>query len=418
MPDFDLSQLLKIAGVNLVSKGASQVFSGMHFDSRHIQPGNGFLARKGQNENGHAYIQDAVGRGATLVVLQNPIKLSESVTMIQHEEPYFVLQQLAQKIRQETKRLVIGVTGSVGKTSTKECLRALLGEKAYASYGNYNNLTGLPISILNSPSGSGYLVLEMGISEVGEMDALAAIACPDLMVITGVFSSHRSQFSSYDDLVREKLSCLKHLRQNGCVFLPPELMPALTKLWPGVKAVVLKNDLQEDLTLETKLGKGPYQSYLIAKQVAQFLGISNQEMICRQKDITMAPLRMQRVDAAGKQWILDCYNSSPQSLTAFFESLKHEVPGVMVLADMKELGEDSDAAHDKALEQLKNLEGWEVLILGDCFHKALNKISEHSGWHKVSSKAEVKQWIAHNNPEKIALKGSRFYALETLCYTN
>ncbi|MBW7875899.1 MAG: hypothetical protein H3C47_07930 [Candidatus Cloacimonetes bacterium] len=418
MPDFSLEELIELPGVHLIQKGLSQNFSGLHFDSRKIRPGDGFLARTGQSQDGHKFIDSAIQSGATLVILQNPQKILDSVTVIKHHEPFEVLQNLAQNVRKKSPRLVIGVTGSVGKTSTKECLRALLGNNAFASSGNYNNLTGLPISILQCPSGSGYLVLEMGISEVGEMGSLASIACPDLMVITGVFSSHLAQFESYEDLVKEKLSCLKYLNPEGHVFLPENLLPALKRYWPQVKFVLLKNDSDSDSEFSEKLGQGPYLSYEIAAQVARFLGVSDSEILLRRNEISLAPLRMQRVHSSGIQWILDCYNSSPQSVKAFLESIKNEEPGLMVLADMKELGQDSDLSHISVLNQLEHLNGWEVLFLGDCFHKALHGYSSRSSWHKVGNKEEVLRWISEKKPTKIALKGSRFYALETLCCTN
>ena len=162
------------------------------FDSREVKPGMGFVALKGEKADGHAFIPQALERGAAEIV-----------------DGLDALQEKARERRRSLKAKVVGLTGSAGKTTTKELLRAFLSTvgRTYATEGNFNNHIGLPLTILNCPDDADFLVLEMGSNHPGEIAALCEIAAPDAGVITNVGTAHLEFFKTQDGIAAEIYFC-------------------------------------------------------------------------------------------------------------------------------------------------------------------------------------------------------------------
>ena len=190
-------------------------FSGATFDSRLVKPGMLYVALKGEKADGNAFIPDARAKGAAKVI-GGPNALAE-------------LQALARDYRRALKATVVGVTGSAGKTTTKELLRTFLAcaGKTHATDGNFNNHLGLPITILNCPEDADFLVVEMGSNHPGEIAALCDIAEPDVGVVTGVGTAHLEFFKSRAGIADEKGTLLARAK-DAAVFPAADDFAALT----------------------------------------------------------------------------------------------------------------------------------------------------------------------------------------------
>ena len=414
-----VDQFCKVVSGELFQEGELDSFNELHFDSRLIEPGMGFLAMEGENTDGNEYISQAVKSGARLVISAKPMPqtLDPAVGYIQVECPLLALQKYAAWHRQKSKHtLFFGVTGSFGKTTTKDCLKGLLGKKCIASTGNYNNFLGMSLCLLKVRPEHEYAVMEMGISTPGEMGLLARILEPDHMVLTGLGHSHGEFFAAREDLIKEKLTSAKFLKDEGRLFLPESLLE-LVKLHFESPAKIrsLKTSLPcDDLErFADSLPVGTGSSFRLAASVAIELELAPQILLERLTEISFSPMRMERKSVSGVDFLLDCYNASPESMKAFLESLPKRNDAVLVVADMLELGERSQNEHRKVLELMQNISFGVGYLIGAEFHKAFDSVADDR-LHCIQSKDEVLKEFQSRAPSFIALKGSRAFRLESL----
>ena len=173
-------------------------FSGATFDSRQVKPGMLFVALKGENVDGREYIADALAKGAAGII-----------------EGYDELHRVAREYRRSLRATVVGVTGSAGKTTTKELLKAFLSKagRTFATEGNYNNHIGVPVTILNCPRDAEFLVVEMGSNHPGEISALCDIAEPDIGVVTNIGTAHLEFFKTREGIADEKGELLRRAKK-------------------------------------------------------------------------------------------------------------------------------------------------------------------------------------------------------------
>ncbi len=416
-------ELLKQAGAGLIQRGVASTFERVQFDSRQIGSGDAFLARKGENQDGHDFVLSAYEKGVRVFLTQKNPGLPDDATVFVAEDPLLVLQEAARLYRKTLRGKVIGITGSVGKTSAKDMLAALLGEKTFASSGNFNNLTGLPYSLLQAPEDSGWIVLEMGISTPAEMPRLAAMACPDIALITGIHTSHALNFSSREEHIQAKVAIASQMNQEGRLFAPEEEL----KLWrsflnPHVQVVALKPEeeiLKDFPELSAKreiLGRGPFQTLTRVFQMALELGILPETAFGRIQGLRLSPLRMELREESGVKILLDCYNAAPESMRGFLASLpfflKEAIRPVVVLADMLELGLYEKSAHEEILRKAADLKV-PVFLLGPAFGVAFSGLSLPECRH-FEDRAELRRALLREGADFLALKGSRGFALEKL----
>lgn len=298
-------------------------FNGAVFDSRKVRPGMLFIALKGERADGHDYIGQALSNGAVGVVDGT-------------EE----LARAANEYRRTLKAKVIGVTGSAGKTTTKELLRAFLSAagKVHATEGNYNNHIGLPYTILNCPGDADFLVVEMGTNHPGEIKALCDIAEPDIGVVTNVGSAHLEFFGTREAIAREKGELLRRaktgfsLKEN--VFLPgeveacpPRLEAALARVLPGAHNLANAS---------------------LAYAVAKGFGVGEERAVEALESFALPGSRWRRTEKWGATFIDDSYNANPESMKAAidaFAAMPCRGRRIAVLGDMFELGENAQELH-------------------------------------------------------------------------
>ena len=344
-------------------------------DSRRVSGGEMFFALVGERNDGHDYLADIFDRGAAAAVVSRPAAVPGPA--VQVEDTTAALRTLARSVRLDWGGQVIGITGSCGKTTTKEMLRSILAASrpVLATRGNYNNLYGLPLMLLELLPEHQAAVLEMGISTPGEMAPLAAIALPDVAVLLNVEAVHLVHFSSVDEILTTKAAILDALRPGGTFVYNADdrRVAALARRHSGttvsfgldaaadvtagaitehadgtLRATVTASASTAVLTLPVA-GRHNLMNALAALAAARVVGVSLADGAGALAQFTPPPMRGQRTRLRGNVRLWDeSYNSNPPALRAVLATVAAAPAGgrrVLVCGDMLELGPDEKAAH-------------------------------------------------------------------------
>ena len=321
------------------------------FDSREVKPGMTFIALKGEKADGHDFIPQALANGAARII-----------------DGYGELDRAAKERRRALKAKVIGVTGSAGKTTTKELLRAFFSRlgKTYATQANFNNHIGLPLTILNCPDDAEFLVLEMGSNHPGEIAHLCEIAEPDVGVVTGVGTAHIEFFKTREGIAQEKGTLLGAAKEFGIVskdcfgldIMPKErrveIDPANREIASAVAAVLP--------------GAHNLSNASLAFAAAQRFGLTAEEAAKALEGFGLPGARWRRTEKDGVTYIDDTYNANPDAMIAAlatFAKERCEGRRIAVLGDMFELGKDALAYHMKVFEKAMSLGFAKVIAVGE-----------------------------------------------------
>ena len=311
-------------------------FAGATFDSRCVKPGMLFVALKGEKSDGHDFIPQALEKGAAGVV-----------------DGLEELQRLAREYRRTLKAKVIGVTGSAGKTTTKELLKAFLSKagKAHATEGNFNNHIGLPMTILNCPKDADFLVVEMGTNHPGEIAALCAVAEPDAGLITNVGTAHLEFFKTQDGIAAEKGVLGASARDFFVIGDNNVRLDALKAMCRG-EAVVADTgaDWMRAALAGVLPGAHNVSNACIAYAVAERYGVTCEQAAAALADFALPGARWRKVERDGVLFVDDTYNANPDSMIAALDALAAmpcDGKRVAVLGDMFELGPNALELHRK-----------------------------------------------------------------------
>ena len=340
------------------------------FDSREVRPGDVFVALKGEKADGHDFIDRAKAAGAVDVV-----------------DGLDDLQARAKAKRRAMKAKVVGVTGSAGKTTTKELLKAFLAcaGRTYGTEGNFNNHIGLPLTILNAPDDVAFLVLEMGSNHPGEIAALGEIAGPDVGVVTGVGTAHLEHFGTRAGIAAEKGTLLAVAGDFGVFPAADDFAEAL-----GARCVrpVAAQPAVDGLLDPTRAWPPHFAgNAALAYEVASRFGVTVRQAADALADFALPGARWRKVEKDGVTFIDDTYNANPDSMIAALEALAATPwPGrrVAVLGDMFELGPDAPALHRKVFDHAMALKIPLVIGVGEqsaqclchCVYRDLAKLKK------------------------------------------
>ena len=371
-------------------------FTGVSTDSRTLSEGQLFFAIRGVKFDGHRFIEQAIARGAAGVVADRKYASTYteplSCPSVVVENSHTALLKLAEKYLAGLDVTRVGITGSNGKTTTKEFTYRLLKHTAgntYRTPGNFNNLFGIPLALFEMPSGTKTAVLEMGISEPGEMDRLARVVKPNVMVVTNVGPTHLEFLGTVENVAREKLSAMKQAAPGARLIINGD-EPVLVKTAGilGLEAVTFALDGPADFlpdkietgksgtTVVTIEGRrfvlslfGRYQisNLMAAYATARTLGCSFDKIETEAILLTTAAMRGEIIHRGGITFISDCYNANPESVKAGLKSLAAQsFPGrlVLILGDMLELGKESARFHHEAGQAAAQLEPDFLIAVG------------------------------------------------------
>jgi UDP-N-acetylmuramoyl-tripeptide--D-alanyl-D-alanine ligase len=341
--------------------------AGWSIDSRTLQAGDLFFALRGPVHDGHLYVQAALEKGAVAAVVERAAGQAREIRV---KDTLTALQTLASWARQKWGGKVIGVTGSAGKTTTKDVIAHLLASQMEVgkTAGNLNNHFGLPLSILRLPDRARVAVLEMGMNHAGEIRELARMAAPDIGVVTNVGYAHTENFGSIDDVARAKRELIEGLRPGGTAVLNADdpRVAAFREIHAGPVVTFGFAESAGVRAEETTFGPAGarfrcagiwFESPLAGRHgvlnvlaglaVARLFDIAPEKL--RHAVRTLAPGRMrgERIEKHGAVLLNDCYNSNPEAARAMLDVLR-ETPAqrrIAVLGEMLELGRASEELH-------------------------------------------------------------------------
>ena len=423
-----------------------QMVSLVTTDSREVKPGCIFVAFPGERFDGHDFAARALEAGAAWVVLNHPVEGVPQEKTILCPDSYQAMMQMGANYRAQFAPKVVGVTGSVGKTTTKEfCATALsaLGS-TIKTEGNQNNELGLPRTLFQIDAGTRYAVVEMGMNHAGEISRLSRCARPDVGVITCIGLSHIGNLGSQENICRAKLEICDGMPEGAPLvlnyddpFLRKAELPAHVRpVWYSMtsqeadvyaSAIRQENDgmsflLDDDengcfMVHIPALGRHNVANALAAYCAASQLGLTPKEAIQQMKQFRQTGMRQHMLDCHGVRIIEDCYNANPTSMRAALAMFK-DYPckrRFAVLADMLELGDEARTEHEE-LGRLVAQSAVDVLITyGELAHRTAT----------VAAAKGVRTIHAHNYDEiagflakatapgdAVLFKGSRAMALE------
>ncbi|MBK1988845.1 UDP-N-acetylmuramoyl-tripeptide--D-alanyl-D-alanine ligase [Sphaerospermopsis aphanizomenoides BCCUSP55] len=382
-----LSQLVEVLSacpVNLSASALSQVSNGIQTDTRILQPGEVFVALRGEKFDGHEFVGMAIAKGAIAAIVDHAYE-NPGLPVLQVADTLKAYQQIGRWWRDSFSIPVIGVTGSVGKTTTKELIAAVLATqgRVHKTYGNFNNEIGVPKTLLELGAEHDFAVIEMAMRGRGQIAELTHIARPTIGVITNVGTAHIELLGCEQAIAEAKCELLAEMPTDSVAILnydSPLLMETAKKFWQGkvisygfsggdIQGKLIDNETVEVAGISLPLplpGRHNATNFLAALAVAKVLEIGWQSL----QDgviVNMPGGRSQRVTLPGDIIILDeTYNAAPEAMLAALQLLA-DTPGkrkIAVLGAMKELGERSQQLHQQVGEMVQklNLDGLLVLV--------------------------------------------------------
>jgi UDP-N-acetylmuramoyl-tripeptide--D-alanyl-D-alanine ligase len=405
-------------------------------DTRQITPGSVFFALKGDKFNANEFAAEALNKGAHYAVIDE--------ARFKKDDRYFLvndvletLQQLARHHRNQLNIPVLGLTGSNGKTTSKELVHAVLSKKfkTHATKGNLNNHIGVPLTILAIDRSVEFAVIEMGANHLGEIALLCSIANPTHGFITNIGKAHIGTFGGYENIIRGKSELYQHLiTNNGQVFINSqnEILANMAKrfqnpiFYPGptdfYKAELVSADPMVKVkadngeTVETNLiGGYNFENIAAALCIGKFFGVDARDANTAVAEYIPGNMRSQVVKKETNTVILDAYNANPSSMQAAIEnlSLMNASNKVLILGDMFELEGEADKEH-QAIGALIKQKGFKnVYLCGSLFKAALREVPDAKYFEKKDQlMLELKQYPIRN--ATILVKASRGIGLETI----
>jgi len=423
-------------------------------DSRHVEPGDLFVALKGPRFDGHDFVLEAISSGAKGALVEywpqevNIFELHRAISIIKVRDTLKALGDLAAYKRERLTAQVVAITGSCGKSTTKEMLATLLAPrfKVAKNPGNWNNLIGAPLSLLNAPEEAQILILEIATNRPGEISRLTEITKPNVAVLVSVHPSHLEGLGSFEGVLKEKLSLFEAAPKNA-VFVYPydqtEVQESLKEMISARTAQCLSFGLKEganvravDLRLSPRgtefrllyrgqaedtfvplFGQHFVLDALAASAAALVFGLSLREVAQGLKEVSSLPGRLEPKRLGPHLILDDTYNANPASLEAACEvarGLKDDfVQAIAVVGDMKELGASSKDWHLKAGEALAQVFDV-VLALGE----EVQALAQGAGKkarvfpNKETLVEELRKLL--REPSLVLVKGSRAMRMEEI----
>ena len=410
-------------------------------DTRKIKKGDIFFALKGPNFNGNEFVQNAIEAGASHAVIdEKKFEIPDKTILV--DDVLTVLQQLANHHRRQFNNAAgggipfIAITGSNGKTTTKELIHAVLVSTytTYTTEGNLNNHIGIPLTLLKIKEDAQMAVIEMGANHIGEIASYCEIVMPTHGLITNCGKAHLEGFGSEEGVRKAKGELFDFLRTltHGCAFVmwDYDYLKKMSKVISGVIKYgtrgdahvigrVLKSDplleveilqgLDEKLIKTQLVGEYNLPNVLAAVTIGKYFDVPDSKIKFAIENYTPSNSRSQLIQKGDNKIILDAYNANPSSMKLAIENFS-KIPGdkVLILGSMAELGKESEKEHQALVEQIADHKWKEVILVGNEFEKI-----SHS-FHQFKNSEEVQNWMQQQRFKNtnILIKGSRSMQME------
>ncbi|MGJ1385208.1 UDP-N-acetylmuramoyl-tripeptide--D-alanyl-D-alanine ligase [Sphingobacterium spiritivorum] len=411
-------------------------------DTRNILPGSLFFALKGANFNGNSFADQALQTGASYVIIDEA-SYAKDGRYILVDNVLESLQKLANHHRKTLSIPVIGVTGTNGKTTTKELLHATLSQKfkTYATKGNLNNHIGVPLTLLSVDSTIQIAVIEMGANHLKEIAFLCDIAEPTHGLISNVGKAHLEGFGSFEGVKKTKGELYDYLQNhNGTLFLQADnshlndmaatrkisevvtygfaetndVIGKLLKADPLLQIEWKEKDKPDSYTVHTQLtGSYNTENFLAAIAVGLYFGVSAEQINTGIERYTPKNNRSQVTKTEHNTIIADYYNANASSMAAALDNIEviDASRKVIILGDMFEMGDESDAEHEKVVQRAKSIGADRLIFVGKAFKKQAYLEAEFYETSEEAKQALIDRPVINST---ILLKASRGMAFEHL----
>ncbi|MBD2137745.1 UDP-N-acetylmuramoyl-tripeptide--D-alanyl-D-alanine ligase [Anabaena sp. FACHB-1237] len=383
-----LSQLVEVLAakpINLSNSDLLQLSTGVQTDTRSLKPGEVFVALRGERFDGHDFVDKAIAQGAIVAIVDDDYENTD-LPILKVRNTLTAYQQIGRYWREQFDIPIIGITGSVGKTTTKELISAVLATqgKVHKTFSNFNNEIGVPKTLLELEKDDDFAVIEMAMRGRGQIAELTKIARPNIGVITNVGTAHIELLGSEQAIAEAKCELLANMSDNSIAILNYDnarLMETATKFWQGklitygfsggsIHGNFINNEIIEVSGMKFVLplpGRHNASNFLAALAVAKVLNI-DWENLQSGVNVNMPTGRGQRFTLDDDIIILDeTYNAAPEAMLAALQLLA-DTPGkrkIAVLGAMKELGNRSQELHYQVGEMVKKLQLDGLLVLAD-----------------------------------------------------
>ncbi|AQS04275.1 UDP-N-acetylmuramoyl-tripeptide--D-alanyl-D-alanine ligase [Clostridium beijerinckii] len=386
--DLNLAEIIKAVDGEIIVKNNEGIFNKISTDTRKIQENNLFIALKGENFNGNDYTIQAIEKGASIIIIDD-VKfkiedLKNRGTIIKVKDTKEALGDLARFYRKKIGVKVVGITGSTGKTSTKDLVAAFLSGKykVFKTQGNFNNEIGLPLMIFELSKDYDIAVLEMGMSNFGEINKLASIALPDVGAITNIGVAHIEYLKTRENILKEKMSITDFFENKNSLIVNCEndmlktivecdkfnlervgydstynLYSKNIKLTSENTSFDVITDDNENYRFTLNMvGEHNVLNALIGIQIARNFGLTFEEMEKGLGNFNATSMRLEVINKDKFTIINDSYNANPDSMKAALEVLKNYSGSrkIAVLGTMGELGDYAEEAHIQVGEFAKD----------------------------------------------------------------
>lgn len=435
----EIAQVLGISGIV-----DEREISSVEFDSRKIEKNGLFVPLPGTRD-GHDFVRAAKENGAIVTLWQKDrVEVPSDLVILPVADVTKAFQTLAQYYKQKIGPKTVAITGSNGKTTTKDMTASVLAQKyrTYKTQGNYNNDLGVPYTMLHMPDDTEVLILEMGMDHAGEIHFLSQLGQPDVAAITLIGEAHLENLGSRKNIAKAKMEIVDGLAKDGALFVPadePLLADLIAPISQEVQTFGLaQGDLQATIINETSestsfvvneetfvipvLGGYNVKNALIAYGVGRYLGLSSEQIKNGLAQVELTKNRTQWLQAKnGAKLLSDVYNANPTAMRLVLESFgRLTLPGrrIAVLADMLELGPDSLAMHASMAEAIVDRYDF-VYLYGEQMQALANRLTElnvpHAYFIPAQRQAFLEQVQQEIKPsDSVILKGSNGMQLSEL----
>tara|TARA_Y100001934_G_C12326745_1_gene762988 strand:- start:432 stop:1829 length:1398 start_codon:yes stop_codon:yes gene_type:complete len=420
-------------------------------DTRRLGAGQMFVALKTGKRDGHDFLDAAKDRGASSALVERWVESSD-LPQLKVGDCGEAFLNIGREHRQRFKGTVIGITGTCGKTSTKDALRLLLDpEVCHATSGNFNNLIGVPLTLLEIDAKRHCrAVIEAGINEVGEMTKLASAIAPDIAVVTMVGPGHLAGLKSVETVAREKALLCERAGRDVVTVLPESCLQHEAFANLEGKRLVLRRGSPEqdpdegtiifDASTETNqtgnaaslrlrrrgypvasfsipiLSPGMTANLALALATALEIGVETEDARERLKLHRPSAMRGHQLDSGDRSYYVDCYNANPASMAdalSFFHRLENEKPRLYVIGGMEELGLESEQLHRELGSSLPLRPEDRVLLIGDSAEAVGEGIGQSDQVEYFAAAEQAREHV-DSFSGAVFLKGSREHRLEIL----
>ncbi|CAM4163807.1 UDP-N-acetylmuramoyl-tripeptide--D-alanyl-D-alanine ligase [Erysipelothrix aquatica] len=410
---------------------------GINVDTRFVKEGDLFVCLRGERVDGHTFAQTAIDNGATALLVDHKLETLD-VPQIIVEDTLVALQKIAKGYRNTLSAYFIGITGSNGKTSTKDILFSILAPlgKTIATYKNQNTEIGTYLNLFRMDEDTQYGIFEMGLDFPNDVAVMTEIVRPHAAMVTSLAPTHIVNFEDIHHIAREKFVIFNHVQNKDMAFYQGDFQEYRqldqgfhTFGYNADNEYIVDNVNADSTGISFTVNQEAYTCNLLGGHQASNcagviamlskIGISKEAIQYGLNNVALTSLRTELVNHAASLVLLDAYKSNPISAIYALELLNNYAYSgdrIAVLSDMVELGDDSIKYHEEVLEYINTLNLQHVFLLGPDFKSALTNVPLNTPYTTFETFETLYNAVApqFDKEQMILIKGSRFYALERL----